>query len=55
MNCFVCAENGSEIAAVALCPRCSAGLCLAHVRDEAKDQGPGGMHFACEHGTWNPV
>jgi hypothetical protein len=37
---------------VALCPDCQAGLCLEHMQETAHAPMPGGMHFACGHGTW---
>lgn len=30
MNCYECATQGKERAAVAVCHRCSAGLCMEH-------------------------
>jgi hypothetical protein len=54
MNCSECARLGRDAAAVALCRHCSAGLCLAHVQDEALDGGPGGMNLSCKHHTWDP-
>ncbi|HEX9518411.1 MAG TPA: DUF2180 family protein [Streptosporangiaceae bacterium] len=53
MNCLSCAQLGSERTAVALCPQCQAGLCLGHVRETARDQGPGGMNLSCGHQTWD--
>jgi hypothetical protein len=38
--------------AVALCPRCYAGLCDEHVAATAREGGPGGMEFRCNHDTW---
>ena len=54
LNCFVCARDGSEGAAVAICPRCNAGLCLGHVYETASDPGPGGTRMSCNHDTWSP-
>lgn len=41
-----------DVVAVALCPRCMAGLCLAHVESEALNEGAGGMNMSCRHRTW---
>ena len=54
MNCLVCARAGNEHSAVAICPHCSAGLCLGHVTEAAWDPGPGGMRLTCGHRTWDP-
>ncbi|HXP20847.1 MAG TPA: DUF2180 family protein [Streptosporangiaceae bacterium] len=53
MNCLSCARTGAERTAVALCPHCSAGLCLDHVRRAADAAAPGGMLVACGHRTWD--
>jgi hypothetical protein len=53
MKCYVCARTGSDTSAVAICPNCSAGLCLAHVSETARDPGPGGTRLSCGHGTWD--
>jgi len=55
MKCFVCARDGVDGAAVAICPHCNAGLCLGHVYEAATDPGPGGMSMSCRHGTWSPA
>ena len=52
MNCLECAQMRRDVVAVALCPRCLAGLCLAHVESEALSDGPGGMNQSCQHRTW---
>ena len=49
MHCFVCVQRGVERPAVALCPHCWVGLCLAH-RAEAQQPGPGGLQLGCRHG-----
>jgi len=53
MNCMSCARSGSERTAVALCPRCQAGLCLRHVGETASHAGPGGTNLSCGHHTWD--
>jgi Uncharacterized protein conserved in archaea (DUF2180) len=55
MKCFVCARTNEDAPAVAVCPHCNAGLCLAHVAETARDPGPGGMRLSCGHGTWDPA
>lgn len=52
MNCLECARMHRDTVAVALCPRCMAGLCLAHVESEALNEGAGGMNLSCQHRTW---
>ena len=52
MNCLTCARSGSAQTAVALCPHCSAGLCLDHVAETASRRGPGGFRLSCGHDTW---
>jgi Uncharacterized protein conserved in archaea (DUF2180) len=52
MNCLICARTGAERTAVALCPNCGAGLCLDHVEQNARADGPGGTLLACGHHTW---
>ena len=52
MNCLTCARSGSAQSAVALCPHCSAGLCLDHVAETAAHRGPGGTRLSCGHNTW---
>jgi hypothetical protein len=52
MKCLVCARAGDDRSAVAICPHCSAGLCLTHVGEAANQPGPGGMRLSCGHGTW---
>jgi hypothetical protein len=56
MNCLVCARSARNPApAVAICPHCSAGLCLTHVEETARTPSPGGMRLSCGHGTWDPA
>jgi hypothetical protein len=52
MKCLVCARAGDDRSAVAICPHCSAGLCLTHVAETASRPGPGGTRLACGHNTW---
>jgi len=54
MHCLTCARTGTAQAAVALCPHCSAGLCLDHVAETAAHRGPGGLRLSCGHDTWAP-
>jgi hypothetical protein len=56
MDCYICAtdDTSRQTAAVAICPGCSAGLCLAHVETTARER-TGGTAIACNHGTWTPV
>jgi len=51
MECYVCSETGAWQAAVALCPKCSAGLCLTHVREAAMLRN-GSLYPDCHHTTW---
>jgi hypothetical protein len=55
MQCYECAKAGSDKAAVATCPRCTAGLCLEHLREAAAGFGPGGTTITCHHDTWMPT
>jgi hypothetical protein len=50
MRCYVCALDGTEAHAVAICPICAVGLCLGHLDENARRGGPGGSKaFACLH------
>jgi hypothetical protein len=49
MNCYVCATQGRQQPAVAICRSCSSGLCLEHKRADAVTPGPGGMRHDCNH------
>ncbi len=53
MNCLSCARLGAERTAVALCPRCQAGLCLGHVEEAVRSGGAGGTNLSCGHHTWD--
>lgn len=48
MNCYVCAGEGREQAAVGLCRHCQVALCMDHLA-EARTHGRGGMHVTCSH------
>jgi hypothetical protein len=54
MNCYVCAREQLDSTAVAVCPRCGAGLCLLHVSEEAGAPRRGGLYTSCTHDTWSP-
>jgi hypothetical protein len=50
MHCYVCAIADAVSPAVAICGVCSVGLCLEHLTENARRQGPGGMRaYACLH------
>lgn len=55
MHCYVCNARGDEVPAVAICPRCHAGLCADHVVETAWSGGPGGTSVGvdCTHDTWS--
>ena len=56
MDCYECAKAGSARAAVALCQKCGAGLCLEHLREAVSWIGPGGtMSVTCPHKVWDPA
>jgi len=48
MNCYVCATSKEERAAVAICPHCSVGVCLEHLR-QGQQPSAAGMRFGCRH------
>jgi hypothetical protein len=58
MYCYVCAEQGVEQPAVALCRSCQAGLCLKHLRETAEKfatdehHASASMSDVCHHDTW---
>lgn len=52
MECYVCATGNEHVVAVASCPSCQAGLCLAHVRRLAAARS-GGTALSCDHLTWS--
>lgn len=52
MLCYICAEEGSDQPAVALCRSCNAGLCLAHLRATATHLASSHMLDSCHHDTW---
>jgi len=53
MLCYSCAEQGIDQPAVALCRSCSAGLCLAHLRETASRFASSHMLDTCHHDTWD--
>jgi hypothetical protein len=55
MQCYECAKTGKAVEAVATCWSCSAGLCLAHVRQAALQMQTGAIRVACDHDTWVPM
>jgi uncharacterized protein DUF2180 len=54
MDCYVCATEGIERHAVALCRSCGAGLCMEHQQQTASYLATGAIRPACSHGIWNP-
>lgn len=50
MNCYECAKANSSVPAVALCPNCSAGLCLSHLH-QAAAYHDGATWLRCPHGA----
>lgn len=55
MLCYVCSLRGREVAAVALCRHCNAGLCRAHARQAAIQQANTLGWYRCAHEAWQPV
>jgi hypothetical protein len=55
MHCYVCAEQGVEQPAVALCRSCSAGLCLQHLRETAAQFASDHILAPCHHDTWTAI
>jgi hypothetical protein len=53
MDCYECAKRADNVAAVAVCRGCGAGLCMDHLHEEA-NRTVGGMNVSCEHDTWRP-
>jgi hypothetical protein len=49
MNCYECARNGTEKAAVAICLSCGVAMCLEHLDRERATAGPGGTQVGCSH------
>ena len=54
MNCYVCAQRGEELTAVALCLSCGATLCMRHLA-ERQSHNQGGMKYGCDHSLPQPV
>jgi hypothetical protein len=52
MLCYVCAEQGTDQPAVAVCRSCNAGLCLTHLRATAAHFASSHMLDSCHHDTW---
>jgi len=48
MNCYECAKEGIEAAAVGICDHCGAGLCLEHSR-VASGYTVAGTRYGCPH------
>jgi hypothetical protein len=48
MHCYECKKRGESEEAVALCPTCSVGLCLPHLREMANAVS-GMTWFNCPH------
>jgi len=53
MDCYVCACEGKEKRAVALCHHCSVGVCIKHL-EELQNHNQGGMRYTCNHGVLRP-
>jgi hypothetical protein len=49
MKCGICASSQREADAVAICNRCSIGLCLSHLAEAQTQTGPGGLAYGCNH------
>jgi hypothetical protein len=52
MLCYLCAEQGTDRPAVALCRSCHAGLCLTHLRQTAAHFKASHILDHCHHDTW---
>jgi hypothetical protein len=52
MLCYLCAEQGIERPAVALCRSCSAGLCPDHLRETVSRFASSNILDRCHHDTW---
>ncbi len=48
MNCLICAQQGSQEMAVAVCSNCGAALCMEHCAEKQQHQ-VGGMNYGCPH------
>ncbi len=53
MDCYVCACEGEEKKAVALCRHCSVALCMKHLA-ELQTHNQGGMRYTCDHSVPRP-
>lgn len=47
MNCYLCAAEEKVVPAIAACPHCGAGLCMAHF--DHPQLGHAGMQYGCNH------
>lgn len=48
MHCYECKKQGKSEEAVALCPTCSVGLCMTHLR-ATSEAVSGPTWFTCPH------
>ena len=53
MDCYVCACEGEEKKAVALCRHCSVALCMKHL-EELQTHNQGGMRYTGDHSVPRP-
>jgi hypothetical protein len=53
MNCYECAKTGRDHAAVGICKKCGAGLCVEHARDTASYRVAGTL-YGCPHDFREP-
>jgi hypothetical protein len=49
MQCYVCDKGRVERAAVGNCPKCSAGLCAAHMRESELVRSSATSWASCGH------
>ena len=54
MNCYVCAKQGREQVAVAVCQSCGVALCMHHLA-ERQTHNQGGMKYGCNHSLPHPA
>ncbi|KAF5053696.1 hypothetical protein DSECCO2_395820 [anaerobic digester metagenome] len=45
MKCYICAQEGRDSDAVAICIACGMGVCMTHVRREEVELVEGGYPF----------
>ena len=48
MNCLICAQQGSQETAVAVCSNCFVALCMEHFAERQRHH-VGGMSYGCPH------